>query len=170
MKIDAVSKVVGPVVARCGLEIDRIETMNAGKRVVLRVFLDGDGPAGRGPSLDEIADATRAISAELDASGVAGERPYVLEVSSRGVSRPLTESKHYRRNVGRLVALTLADAPAVTGRILAADADGIDLDCDGATRRVGYAEIVRAVVQAELTKGGHEDDDLDTDDSDDPGE
>lgn len=94
----------------------------------------------------------------------------MLEVSSRGVSRPLTEPKHYRRNGGRLVALTLADAPAVTGRIPGRGRRRDRPRCDGATRRVGYAEIVRAVVQAELTKGGDEDDDPDIDDSDDPGE
>ena len=157
MKADAVAQVVGPAVAQCGLEVDRIETMIAGKRAVLRVFLDGDGPAGRGPSLDEIADATRALSAALDASDATGQAPYTLEVSSRGVSRPLTEAKHYRRNVGRLVALTLADGP-VTGRIQSADADGVDLDVDGTDRRVALTDITKAVVQAELRKDAFADD------------
>ena len=78
----------------------------AGKRRVVRIFLDGDGPQGRGPSLDEIADATRAISRELDDAPAMGSRPWTLEVSSRGVSRPLTEAKHYRRNTGRLISAT----------------------------------------------------------------
>ena len=60
MKQQAIEAVVGPVVEQCGLEVDRIEIASAGKRSVLRVYLDGDGPEGRGPSLDEIADATRA--------------------------------------------------------------------------------------------------------------
>lgn len=153
MKTDSVARVVGPAVDRCGLEVDRIETMHAGKRVVLRVFLDGDGPDGRGPSLDQIADATRAISAALDASDVAGDHPYVLEVSSRGVSRPLTDPRHYRRNHGRLVALTLADAPPVTGRIVTSDDDGVTIAVDDAERDIAYEVITRAVVQPELTKG-----------------
>ena len=158
MKTDAVAQVVGPVVTSHGLEIDRIEAAAAGKRTVLRVFLDGDGPAGHGPSLDQIADATRSISDALDASTITGDRPYVLEVSSRGVGRPLTEPKHYRRNVGRLLAVTPADGPALEGRIVEADADGVTLDVDGADMVVPYAHIVKAVVRAELTKGG---DDLD---------
>lgn len=152
MKTDAVARVVGPVVEQCGLELDRIETMNAGKRVVLRIFLDGDGPAGRGPSLDEIAEATRAISAALDASDATGERPYVLEVSSRGVSRPLLAPRNYRRNVGRLVAITLAEG-GVTGRIVTTTDEAVTLDVDGVERVVPYADVVKAVVQAELTKG-----------------
>lgn len=151
MKEQAIASVVVPVVEQCGLEVDRIEIAAAGKRSVLRVYLDGDGPDGRGPSLDEIADATRELSRALDESDATGNAPYTLEVSSRGVSRPLTEPKHYRRNVGRLVALTLADGN-VTGRITAADDAGIDLDVDGVSRRVAFDDITKAVVQAELRK------------------
>ncbi len=160
MKQHAIEALVGPVVAQCGLEVDRIEIASAGKRSVLRVYLDGDGPDGRGPSLDEIAEATRAVSNALDGSDATGNAPYTLEVSSRGVSRPLTEPKHFRRNVGRLVTLTLPDG-SVTGRIGAADGDGIELDVDGAVRRVDLGTISRAVVQAELRKdpGAGEDDD-----------
>lgn len=157
MKQRAIEAVVGPVVEQCGLEVDRIEIASAGKRSVLRVYLDGDGPEGRGPSLDEIADATRAVSAALDESDATGNAPYTLEVSSRGVSRPLTEPKHFRRNVGRLVALTLTDG-SVIGRISVADGDGIDLDVDGAVRRVDLASISKAVVQAELRKDSPADD------------
>ncbi|MFP5415522.1 MAG: ribosome maturation factor RimP, partial [Actinomycetes bacterium] len=66
-------------------------------------------------------------------------------------SRPLTEPKHFRRNTGRLVALTLAEG-GVSGRIAAVDADGLDLDVDGTPRRVAYDDITKAVVQAELRK------------------
>lgn len=151
MKESAIAALVGPVVGQYGLEVDRIEVASAGKRSVLRVYLDGDGPDGRGPSLDEIAQATRALSSALDASNATGNAPYTLEVSSRGVSRPLTEPKHYRRNEGRLVALTLATG-SVTGRIGAVDDTGVDLDVDGASRRVDFADITKAVVQAELRK------------------
>ena len=110
-----ISDLVTPVVTSCGLEVDRVEVLPAGKRRVVRIFLDGDGPQGRGPSLDEIADATRAISRELDDAPAMGSRPWTLEVSSRGVSRPLTEAKHYRRNTGRLISASTADQPRAAG-------------------------------------------------------
>lgn len=152
MREQAIRSLVGPLVESRGLEVDRIEIMNAGKRVVLRIFLDGDGPDGRGPSLDEIAGATRAISAALDAGNAAGERPYTLEVSSRGATRPLTEPRHFRRNTGRLVKLTLRSQGAVTGRIIGVDADGVGLDVDGSARSVSWQDIARAVVQLEMRK------------------
>ena len=60
----------------------------AGRRRLLRVVVDGDG----GPGLDDIAELSRSLSAELDSSGVMGETAYTLEVSSPGVDRPLTRS------------------------------------------------------------------------------
>ena len=46
-----------------------------------------------------------------------GEQPYVLEVSSPGVGRPLTLPRHWRRNADRKVKLTTTDGVTVTGRI-----------------------------------------------------
>ncbi|MFP5415988.1 MAG: ribosome maturation factor RimP, partial [Actinomycetes bacterium] len=120
MKEQAIARVVSPVVEQCGLEVDRLEIASAGKRSVLRIFLDGDGPDGRGPSLDEIAEATRALSQALDESDATGNAPYTLEVSSRGVSRPLEKPRHWRRNAGRLVQVDLVDGEQLTGRIVSA--------------------------------------------------
>lgn len=158
MKILDLEGLLTPVVTAQNLEIDRIEVMSAGRRKVVRVFLDGDGPKGSGPSLDEIAEATRAISATLDDSPITGQAPYTLEVSSRGVSRPLTEPKHYRRNRGRLVTLTGGELD-LTGRIVAVSDDEVTLDLDGETRAIGFAGIDKAVVQVELNRLPDEDED-----------
>ena len=148
----AVERLLAPVVAASGLEIDRIETAAAGRRTVLRVYLDGDGPTGSGPTMDEIADATRAISVALDDSSVVGNAPYVLEVSSRGVGRPLTEPKHFRRNTGRLLNVTLAEGEKVAGRVTEASDEAIVLDVEGAERVLAYPQIAKALVQVELNR------------------
>ena len=160
MNEHAIASLVEPLLAVGRLELDRLEIVRAGKRSVLRLYLDGDGPEGRGPSLDEIADATRAISVARDESPAVGNAPYTLEVSSRGVSRPLTELKHFRRNVGRLVTLTLPEGP-LAGRIVAVDGDAVELDVDGVSRLVLVADIITAVVTAELRKDVPGDDDAD---------
>jgi ribosome maturation factor RimP len=151
MKERAIGELVTPIAEDLGLEVDRIEVMRAGKRMLLRITLDGDGPRGLGPSLDDISAATRAISDALDSSDATGDRPYTLEVSSRGVSTPLTEPKHFRRNRTRLVALTLASGEAVTGRITGAS-DALELDVDGETRSFDFSDIVKAVVQVEFNR------------------
>jgi ribosome maturation factor RimP len=132
--------------ADLGLDLEGLDVTTAGKRRVLRVAIDKDG----GVSLDDVADATRAVSRALDDADAMGERPYTLEVSSPGVDRPLTLPRHWRRNRDRLVKVALSDDTTVTGRIGDCDDDGVTLDVDGSERRIGYAEVRRAKVQVEF--------------------
>jgi ribosome maturation factor RimP len=152
MKDSQLSSLVIPILEQAGLELEEIEVLPAGKRRLLRVVVDGDGPDGRGPLLDDIAEATKAISTALDSTDLVGNRPYTLEVSSRGIGRPLTTPRHWHRNRGRLVRVQRTDGSAVTGRISDSDEDGVDLEVDGAVRRIPYADIGKALVQVEFNR------------------
>jgi ribosome maturation factor RimP len=138
---------VGPL-SEQGLDVEAVEVTPAGKRRVLRVAVDKDG----GVTLDDVADATRAVSAVLDESDVMGEMPYTLEVTSRGVDRPLTLPRHWRRNADRLVKVTLVEGETLTGRITTCDDTTVTLDVDGAPRVLPYAEVARALVQIEFNR------------------
>lgn len=155
MDATQIEALLAPVVASHSLEIDRLEVVKAGGRAVVRVFLDGDGPQGRGPSLDEISAATRDISNTLDGADVNGGRPYTLEVSSRGATRPLTEPRHFRRNIGRLVELDLASGHLV-GRLVGSGETGIELQCEAGPRSIEFDQIRRAVIKLELTRAEQE--------------
>jgi len=152
MKDERISALLTPVLAQFGLELDALETVPAGKRRLLRVVVDGDGPGGRGPLLDDIAEASRALSDAPDASDATGNSAYTLEVSSRGVGRPLQLPRHWRRNLTRLVAVTLTGGEQLTGRVTTVDEDGAVLDVDGVARTVAYADVVKALVQVELNR------------------
>lgn len=153
-----------PVVATTGSDLEDVQIRPAGRRSVVEVTVDRDG----GVTLDDVADIARVVSEALDATDLLGNAPYVLEVGSRGVDRPLTEARHWRRSIGRLVTVNLRDAAAVTGRIVSSDETGAELDVDGTERHVAFADVTRAVVQVEFTKPGADEDDLadDTDDVD----
>jgi ribosome maturation factor RimP len=171
MRDAAIEAVVSPVLEGFGLELDALEVVPAGKRRVVRIVVDGDGPKGRGPLLDDIASASRAVSDALDGSEAMGQAPYTLEVSSRGVGRPLTEPKHWRRNTTRLVRVDLVGGDQVTGRITAAGEDAVELDVDGTPREVRYADMTKALVQVELNRKVSDDEDEDeTDEIDDEDE
>ncbi|MBA8796273.1 ribosome maturation factor RimP [Friedmanniella endophytica] len=152
MRSDALVELLAPVAGQFALELEEVDVVPAGKRRLVRVVVDGEGPDGRGPLLDDIAEATKAISTALDDTDLMGAGAYTLEVSSRGVSRPLTLPRHWRRNEGRLVEVRRTEGDTVTGRIRSADDDGVDLDVDGTSRRLGYAEVDRALVQIELNR------------------
>jgi ribosome maturation factor RimP len=81
-----------------------------------------------------------------------GEMPYTLEVTSRGVDRPLTLPRHWRRNADRLVRATLTDGTDLTGRIVASDDTAATLDVDGQEREVAYADVAKALVQIEFNR------------------
>jgi ribosome maturation factor RimP len=144
--------------SQLGLDVEAVELTPAGKRRVLRVAVDKDG----GVTMDDIAEATKEVSRVLDGSSVMGEQPYTLEVTSRGVDRPLTLPRHWRRNTDRLVKVSLEDGNELTGRVVVTFDDSATLDVDGGERRVAYADVARAKVQIEFnrkTKSETEDED-----------
>ena len=89
----------------------RRASAKAGRRSVVRVIVDSDG----GVDLDAVADVSKAVSDALDEADPLGEQPYVLEVTSPGVDRPLTEPRHWRRNIGRKVKAGEVDRPDPRG-------------------------------------------------------
>lgn len=145
---------VEPFVHERGLDLEEIELAPAGKRRVLRVVVDSDD----GVQLDTCAELSRTLSAELDAADAMGESPYVLEVTSPGADRPLTEPRHYRRASGRLVKARLREGGEVVGRITAVDDGGLDLEVPGAkgrgpaSRRLAFGEIAKARVEIEFNR------------------
>lgn len=160
---DRLRELLEPVAEGAGVDLEDLSVSPAGNRRVLRIVLDADG----GVDLDGIAAVSRRISEALDASDVMGKQPYVLEVTTPGVDRPLTAERHWRRSAGRLVEVRLAAGGKVTGRIMGADADGVDLDVDGKPQRVGYDEVAKATVQVEFNRKDAGPQDADGGDGDD---
>ncbi|MCW2643720.1 MAG: ribosome maturation factor RimP [Dactylosporangium sp.] len=143
--------VVEPVVSAAGYDLEALSLKRVGRRHQVRVIVDSDDAL----NLDTVADISRDISTALDEaeeSGgdlLAGE--YDLEVSSPGIDRPLTLPRHWRRNIGRLVKVTVADR-AVVGRVTVADDSGVELDVDGQPRRLAYTELGPGRVQIEFNR------------------
>ena len=140
-------------VTALGLDLEAVElspsgSARSGRRRMLRIAVDADG----GVPIETITEATRELSKVLDTSDVMGAQPYTLEVTSRGVDRPLTLPRHWRRNVGRLVIADLADGSRVKGRITTVDEDAVEITVDGALRRVALEDVASARIEAELTR------------------
>jgi ribosome maturation factor RimP len=138
---------VEPVVVAADLDLDDLTVKPAGRRLVVRVVVDGEAGIGH----DELSDISRDISEALDEAEEQGGEltpgAYTLEVSSPGVDRPLTLPRHWRRNVGRLVAVRAGER-TVTARITAADADGVTLEGTGHVR---FDQLGSGRVQVEFT-------------------
>jgi ribosome maturation factor RimP len=141
------AELAGPLSA-LELDLETVEITPAGKRRILRVSVDKDG----GVTLDDVAEATREVSRVLDDSEVMGEQPYTLEVTSRGVDKPLTLPRHWRRNQDRLVKVTFADGSDITGRVTSSDDVSACLDVDGGVREIAFADVAKAQVQIEFNR------------------
>jgi len=170
---EAVARLTGwlePTVTSAGYDLEELVVRPAGQRSVVRVVVDRDS----GVSLDDVAEISRALSEVLDAQDEAlGRSPYVLEVTSPGVDRPLTAPRHWRRNVGRLVGVAVGPEgkrEQLTGRVVRVDDGGVVLAVEkGGTKKgqvrkavgertVGWAELGEARVQVEFARpAGHRD-------------
>jgi ribosome maturation factor RimP len=144
---------LGPIVGDAGYDLEDISVTSAGRRSLVRVIVDADG----GIDLDAVAVVSGVVSDALDADAENPASPralagaYVLEVSSPGVDRPLTEPRHWRRAVGRLVTMQKAET-TITGRVTAADDTGVTLDVDGSPRQLPWAQVGRGKVQVEFNR------------------
>jgi ribosome maturation factor RimP len=157
---------IEPPLMSLGLVVEDVSVSPAGKRRVVRILVDSDitglddtDTTSPVPplSLDQVADATRVVSDGLDASDVLGETPYVLEVSSPGVGRPLVTHDQFRRQVGRLVEVAHAEG-AVTGRLVAVGPDDLVLEVPATkkvparTETIGLDAVRRGTVQVEFKR------------------
>lgn len=164
----ALTESLAGVVAQQGADLEDVEVTAAGRRTRIRVVVDAD----EGIDLDAIATISQAISSVLDDPAQAGGSldamhpgPYTLEVTSPGVDRPLTLPRHWRRNLSRLVEITLRDdddaasheqaargGSTLVGRINAVTDTDVTVDVEGQPRDVAFADIAHATVQIEFRR------------------
>jgi ribosome maturation factor RimP len=138
--------------ARAGYEIEDVVIDARARPPRITVIADGDTAL----DMDTIAALSRSASSLLDAvKSIEGR--YVLEVSSPGVDRPLTNEKHFRRARGRKIELALSDGTHVTGRVGEMRDDTLSLVVhddrarDWTVRPVSLDDILKSVVQVDFS-------------------
>ncbi len=134
---------VEPVVESAGYDLEEVVVTSAGRRSVVRVVVDRDG----GIDLDAVAEVSRAVSGALDEADAFGDSAYTLEVTSPGVDRPLTEPRHWRRNVGRLV-----ETEGFKGRLTAVTDDGVAVAVDGEEKFIAFGDLGIGKVIVEFSR------------------
>ena len=148
----AFADLLTPVAVAAGFDFEDVEVVPAGRRRLVRITIDRDG----GLDLDAVAEISREFAEALDRSNdvdrLLSNAPYTLEVSSPGVDRPLTEPRHWRRAIGRLVEVRLRAGGDVNGRILGADDDAVTIATAAGERTVPYTELGRGRIQLEFNR------------------
>jgi ribosome maturation factor RimP len=114
------AEVAGPL----GYSLEDLELLGTGRRRILRVTIDREGGVG----VDDCAAFSRDFAALMDVEDPM-RGAYTLEVSSPGLDRPLKETRHFTRSIGKLVRLVLREPMDgqgfLNGRLVAADDDAV---------------------------------------------
>ena len=150
----AIEEKVAEIVERAGrkdgIEPVEVHWIGAGKKRVLRVFIDK--PTGITHADCEMI--SQYVGTVLDVEDVVPGGSYTLEVSSPGVDRKLTRPKDYERFVGHKIKMVLRAPEAakkyVEGTLLAFSDGVITLQPPrGEPLRIPLAEVERANLKFE---------------------
>lgn len=148
-RVMAIRVRVEPVVIARGLDLEDVQLSAVGRREVVTIVVDRDG----GVDLDVIAEVSADISSALDQAPTLFPGAYVVEVTSPGVDRPLTEPRHWRRALGRLVTVERASQGSVTGRVNAVTSNAATLALpDGTDVDVEFDSVEHARVEVEFDR------------------
>ena len=140
--LEEIAVAITPAIEAAGCYLEEVTLTPAGKRKIMTVIVDGETNL----SLDQVTAVSKEVSAIVEVLPALGDTPFTLEVTSPGVDRPLTNPRHWRKNHGRLINVTLHDEKSVKGRI--GDSTEIDVEIDSV--KIAYAAIKRALIEIEF--------------------
>ena len=149
---DQISELVTPAVSDQGFYLEDVHVATPGSHRIVTCIVDGDTSL----NLDQVTSVSRVISELLDEAAFMGETPFTLEVTSPGVDRPLTQPRHFAKNVDRLLKIIKLDGSEVTGRILSNTDQDVTLTVavkkETIEQTVSLIDIKRAVVEIEFNR------------------
>jgi ribosome maturation factor RimP len=149
---DQISELVTPAVSDQGFYLEDVHVATPGSHRIVTCIVDGDASL----NLDQVTSVSRVISELLDEAAFMGETPFTLEVTSPGVDRPLTQPRHFAKNIDRLLKVIKLDGSEVIGRILSNTDHDVTLTItvkkETSEQIVSLSEIKRAVVEIEFNR------------------
>lgn len=148
----SITDLISPAVTEAGFFLEEVQIASPGSHRIVTCVVDGQTPL----NLDQVTVASRLISELLDSADFMGETPFTLEVTSPGVDRPLTQPRHWTKNLTRLIKVTLNDGTITTGRLTEFNEVNATLveNIKGRLKEhtVVFADIKRAVVEIEFNR------------------
>jgi ribosome maturation factor RimP len=132
------------------MEIVDVEFLFEHGRWVLKLYIDKEG----GITLDDCAGVSRELGDLIEAKNTI-DYPYVLEVSSPGLNRPLKTEKDFIRSIGKIAVLVMSkptnSRKNFTGRVAGVSEGVISLLLnDNTLAELHLKEINKARLKYEL--------------------
>lgn len=133
---EAVEKIAEEILANTDYELVDVEYVKE-RDWFLRVYIDKEGGIG----LDDCQEVSGLLDEKLEELNIINDR-YILEVSSPGLDRALKKEKDFKREMGKLVDITLYKAidgeKMLTGKLTGYTKDIITID---ETREITLKDI-----------------------------
>jgi ribosome maturation factor RimP len=143
---DALRALVEDTASLYGLQLVELKFVPRGPRWRLRVFVDRKG----GVTVRECASVSRELSRSLDAEQLISH-PYVLEVSSPGVDRPLRHRRDFALVEGRRVEMHMRGGEVLRGKVVSTSDEVVTVRLpDGELRRAELGQVERAALDVSL--------------------
>lgn len=143
------TELLNPAVTRAGFVLEEVSVTPVGKRRLISVVVDCEN---RNPSLDEVTVVSKEVSSILDTYSQLGEMPFTLEVTTPGIDRPLTELRHWKKNIGRLVKITPNTGEKYIARIKEVLPREVVLELKNQESKVQFSDIARAQIEVEFNR------------------
>jgi ribosome maturation factor RimP len=145
-----IDDLAGSVAGQYGVQVVDIELAGGARRPTVKIFIDKEG----GVTLDDCERFSRAMSAVLDVEDPITS-PYVLEVSSPGLDRPLRGLRDFEASVGKLARVITKEAIGkqtfLIGRILEVKGNMIRLIMENEEEiEIPYEKVSRARLEIEF--------------------
>lgn len=147
--LEEVRQVTEPLLQSQGFELVDLEYQREPQGWVLRIYLDREG----GVTLDDCAEVSGEIGAVLEVKDVI-PNPYVLEVSSPGLTRPLKKPEDFNKFSNRLVKIKLYEPlegrKNFKGNLLGLEGEKVRLEIEGRVYELPLQGIAKANLEIEF--------------------
>ena len=147
--LQEVRQVVEPILQSQGMELVDLEYQREPQGWVLRVYIDREG----GVTVEDCAEVSREVGTTLEVRNLIAD-PYVLEVSSPGLTRPLKKAEDFLKYRTRLVKMKtfkpIEGQRNFKGTLLGLEGEKVRLEVEGRIYEIPLQEITKANLEIEL--------------------
>jgi ribosome maturation factor RimP len=146
---ERVRAIADPILIDEGMELAGVDYRRETRGWVLRLTIDKEG----GVTLDDCGRISQQVGRELDVEDFIST-PYVLEVSSPGLTRPLKSEKDFIKHCNRLIKLRTVDPinsrQQFEGKLLGVSDNQIQLEMEEGIIQIPLAKIAKANLEIEF--------------------
>ncbi len=147
--LDEIRELTEPMLQAEGLELVDLEYQREARGWVLRFYIDRQG----GVTIDDCAAMSSELGTVLEVRDVI-PNPYVLEVSSPGLTRPLKKPEHFNQFRNKVIKVKtfrpLEGRRNFKGVLLGLEDETVRLEADGRIYEIPFQDIAKANLELEI--------------------